>query len=174
MQNVPRSFRFRLRFHYSTSSAACQAGLSKLTDQKRKPSIGVILQEEYHAGSIRLRRVILLCSDIRLTPSGIRYASFRANRISLKPKGFNITIAIAIISLFAKAKNITKSRKERASRNYVTVLLCLLFYRKFHLCKTNAQDYVHTPTIISPIRTTSIQVGSLFNVSKSTQRLLLD
>ena len=37
-----------------------------------------------------------------------------ANRISLKPQGFNITVAVAIISLFAKAKNITKkAEKER-------------------------------------------------------------
>jgi len=76
----------------------------------------VILLSEYHASSIRLWRVILLRSDIRLAPSGIRFASFRANRIPLKPQGFNITIAVAIISLFAKAKNITKkAEKERAS-----------------------------------------------------------
>ena len=36
--------------------------------------------------SIRQRRVILLRSDIRLTTSDIRYASFMANRISLKPQ----------------------------------------------------------------------------------------
>ena len=34
---------------------------------------------------IRLRRVLLLRSDIRLSPSGIRYASLEANKISLKP-----------------------------------------------------------------------------------------
>ena len=37
--------------------------------------LGVILLTEYHASSIRLWRVILLRSDIRLTPSDIRYAS---------------------------------------------------------------------------------------------------
>ena len=96
--------------------------------QKRRARFGVILLSEYHASSIRLWRVILLRSDIRLAPSGIRFASFRANRISLKPQGFNITIAVAIISLFAKAKNITKkAEKERASRNFVTALLSLLF-----------------------------------------------
>jgi len=74
----------------------------------------VILLSEYHASSIRLWRVILLRSDIRLAPSGIRFASLKANRISLKQQGFNITIAVAIISLFAKAKNITKkAEKER-------------------------------------------------------------
>ena len=36
--------------------------------------------------SIRQRRVILLRSDIRLTTSDILYASFLANRISLKPQ----------------------------------------------------------------------------------------
>ncbi len=51
-------------------------------------------------------RVILLRSDIRLTPSDICFASFKANKISLKPKGFNITIAVAIISL-RRSRNIT-------------------------------------------------------------------
>ena len=37
---------------------------------------------------IRLWRVILLRSDIRLATSGIRYASFIANKISRKPKAF--------------------------------------------------------------------------------------
>ena len=48
----------------------------------------------------------MLRSDIRLAPSGIRYASFMANKISLKLQGFNITIAIAIISL-RRSRNIT-------------------------------------------------------------------
>ena len=52
------------------------------------------------------RRVLLLRSDIRLTPSDIRFASFKANRISLKPQGSNITIALAIISL-RRSRNIT-------------------------------------------------------------------
>ena len=34
---------------------------------------------------IRLRRVLLLRSDIRLSPSGICYASLEANKISLEP-----------------------------------------------------------------------------------------
>ena len=66
----------------------------------------MIILTEYHASSIRLRRVILLRSDIRLMPSGIRFASLWANRISLKPQGFNITIASAIISL-RRSRNIT-------------------------------------------------------------------
>ena len=74
--------------------------------QKITEIVGVILLSEYHAGSIRLWRVILLRSDIRLAPSGIRFASFRANRIPLKPQGFNITIASAIISL-RRSRNIT-------------------------------------------------------------------
>ncbi len=53
------------------------------TKQKEIPRYSVILLTEYHANSIRLRRVILLRSDIRLAPSGIRYASLKANRISL-------------------------------------------------------------------------------------------
>ena len=95
---------------------------------KRTSPIGVILLSEYHASSIRLcasifrqRRNFCLRSDIRLAPSGIRFASFRANRIPLKPQGFNITIAVAIISLFAKAKYITKkAEKERVLRNFVS------------------------------------------------------
>ena len=61
----------------------------------------------FGVGFAALPRFCEAGSYIRLTPSGIRYASFMANKISLKPQGFNITVAIAIISLFAKAKNIT-------------------------------------------------------------------
>ena len=51
---------------------------SKISSQiKTAYLFGVILLTEYHASSIRLWRAILLCSDIR-------FASFRANRISLK------------------------------------------------------------------------------------------
>ena len=48
-----------------------------------------------------------LATKAGLAPSYIRYASFMANRISLKPYGFNIIIATAIISLFDLAKNFT-------------------------------------------------------------------
>ena len=55
-------------------------------ERKNNPkAVGVILLTEYHASVIRLRRVLLLRSDIRLTTSDIRYASFMANKISLKP-----------------------------------------------------------------------------------------
>ena len=54
----------------------------KQISKSRGPD-GMILLTEYHANSIRLRRVILLRSDIRLTTSDIRFASFMANRISL-------------------------------------------------------------------------------------------
>ena len=40
-----------------------------------------------------LRRVILLRSYIRLLPSVIAFGSFGANKIPLKPQGFNKTIA---------------------------------------------------------------------------------
>ena len=99
--------------------------------------------------------MILLRSDIRLAPSGIRFASFRANRISLKSQGFNITIAVAIISLFAKAKNITKkAEKERASRNFVTVLLSLSVFIAgfaFVLQVHRAMPYPYFKLIIMPI-----------------------
>ena len=42
---------------------------------KKRPPFSVILLTEYHANSIRLRRVLLLRSDIRLTPSDICCAS---------------------------------------------------------------------------------------------------
>ena len=135
--------------------------------KQKSADLGVILLSEYHASFIRLRRVLLLCSDIRLTPSGIRFASFRANRIPLKPQGFNITIAAAIISLFAKAKNITKkAEKERASRNFVTALLSLLFLLQvshlFYKC-IGLRPY---PYLISPIRTSCIS-PSIFYTLKS-------
>ena len=88
----------------------------------------MILQAEYHAGSIRLRRVILLRSVIRLTPSGIRFASLEANRISLKPQGFNITVAVRQYHSLRKQRiSLIKSKKERALRNFVSALLSLLF-----------------------------------------------
>ena len=71
-----------------------ELGIFLCKKTKKTAGISVILQTEYHANSIRLRRVLLLRSDIRLAPSGIRFASFRANRIPLKPQGFNITVAV--------------------------------------------------------------------------------
>ena len=62
--------------------------------EKRHSLFGVILLTEYHASFIRLRRVLLLRSDIRFTTSDIRFASLGANKISLKPKGFNITVDV--------------------------------------------------------------------------------
>ena len=50
---------------------------------------------------IRLRRVLLLRSGIRLSPSDIRYASLGANIISLRPSG-----AISLL----RSKNITLTR----------------------------------------------------------------
>ena len=47
-----------------------------MTSKIKMLRIGVILLTEYHASFIRLRRVVLLRSDIRLMPSDIRYASF--------------------------------------------------------------------------------------------------
>ncbi len=88
----------------------------------------VILLTEYHSGSIRLRRVILLRSVIRLTPSDIRFASLEANRISLKPQGFNITVAVRQYhSLRRQRISLIKRKKERALRNFVSALLSLLF-----------------------------------------------
>ena len=44
------------------------------------------LRKEVRLSFIRQRRVVLLRSDIRLSPSVIRFASLGANKISLKPK----------------------------------------------------------------------------------------
>ena len=62
------------------------ASLANLWLKKRVPDtffialqvpFSVILRSEYHATLFALRRVILLRSYIRLSPSGIRYASLR-------------------------------------------------------------------------------------------------
>jgi len=81
----------------------------KMILSKKRRTFGVILLTEYHASSIRLRRVLLLRSVIRLTPSDICFASLWANRISLKPQGFNITFFwkyLATGEVFSK-ENIT-------------------------------------------------------------------
>ena len=83
--------------------------------------LGVILLTEYHASFIRLWRVVLLRSDIRLAPSDIRYASFVANKISLKPQGFNITIASAIISL-RRSRNITLAFSADLCYNLISII----------------------------------------------------
>ena len=77
--------------------------------------------------SIRLRRVLLLRSVIRLTPSDICFASLGANRISLSPKDLislsfwkylatgevfskeNITLTLVSISLTDKKKEKTRN-----------------------------------------------------------------
>ena len=86
---------------------------------KKTPRAWAILLTEYHPGSIHLRRVLLLHSDTRLTPSNIYLLRklILGNRISPKPKDFTITIAKAIISL--------KSGKELFRANY---LFCILYY----------------------------------------------
>ena len=66
----------------------------------------VILLTEYHANSIRLRRVLLLRSYIRLMPSDIRFASFRQIEYHCKAMPCNITSRKGNITL-CEAKNIT-------------------------------------------------------------------
>ena len=64
-----------------------------------------------NANSIRLRRVILLRSDIRLMPSGIRYASLWANRISLQGNALKYHFCEAkIAKQKLRSKNITLSK----------------------------------------------------------------
>ena len=79
---------------------------------------------------------ILLRSDIRLAPSGIRNASFMANKISLKPQGFNTTIAIAIISL-RQSRNITLAFSADLWYNIISIAGGMGFARC--ICKTNAK-----------------------------------
>jgi len=66
--------------------------------------------------SIRLRRVILLRSDIRLSAECYSLREFRANRISLSPKDLislsqceNITLTLVSISLTDKKKEKTRN-----------------------------------------------------------------
>ena len=84
-----------------------------------------MLQAEYHASSIRLRRVLLLRSVIRLTPSDICFASLwrmeyhwsRKALISLS-QGENITLTIVSISL-------NKQKEREDSLIYESSLFCL-------------------------------------------------
>ena len=64
---------------------------------------GVILLTEYHASSIRLRRVLLLRSVIRLTLSDICYASLRGEYNITATIGSNITVAYNNITLTRSA-----------------------------------------------------------------------
>ena len=101
----------------------------------------------------------MLRSDIRLMPSDIRCASCAANRISLKPQGFNITIAIAIISLFAKAKNITKSRKRESKAVFLSAMFSLCVLLQVSHLFNKCIGLCPYPYFISPIRTTEIGVA---------------
>ena len=114
----------------------------------------MILQAEYHASSICLRRVLLLRSVIRLTPSDICFASLWANRISLKPQGFNITFFwkyLATGEVFSK-ENITLTivsislnrQKEREdSLIYESSLFCCSVGLGY--CPT---EFVHTNAML--------------------------
>ena len=105
----------------------------------------MILLTEYHASSIRLWRVILLRSDIRLTPSGICYASLGANRISLCgiaeqyhcPKG-NITLY--------EVKNIThkKQKRESFTELHFRITLSSFFIAGFAFVIQMLSGYAHT------------------------------
>ena len=123
----------------------------------------MILLTEYHASSIRLWRVILLRSDIRLTPSVIRFASFRANRISLWgvaeqyhcPQGQYHSLRKQRISLIDSRKR--ESLTEFCFRITLPSVLSPvshLFYKCIGL-----RPY---PYLISPIRTSHICGFPLF------------
>ena len=69
-----------------------------LLSKNKKHHIGVVpvrIQRQFYSP----RRVLLLRSDICLATSVIAFGSFRANKISLKPRGFNITLPLGKITL---------------------------------------------------------------------------
>ena len=117
----------------------------------------MILLTEYHASSIRLRRVILLRSDIRLLPSDICFASFKANRITLWGEAEQYHCSKGNITLY-EVKNITYKKRKRESFTelYFRITLSSVFCRKFHICITNAVRLCPYPYSNSPIRTTPI------------------
>ena len=76
---------FRAAAFVANAVSAFKGFFDMKEETKHAARVGVILLTEYHASFIRLRRVLLLRSDIRLMTSDIRYASIMANKISLKP-----------------------------------------------------------------------------------------
>ena len=111
----------------------------------------------YHASSIRLWRVLLLRSDIRLSPSDICFASFKANRISLWGEAEQYHCPKGHITLCA-AKNIThiKQKRESFTEFHFRITLSFCFYRKFRICNTNTVGLCPYRYSNSPIRTTPI------------------
>ena len=76
----------------------------------------MILLTEYHASFIRLWRVILLRSDIRFTPSDIRFASFWGeynNTVSLICKANLRTIPLRAKRVISLRSNTTKGNRSR-------------------------------------------------------------
>jgi len=96
-------------------------------------------------------------------PSDIRFASFKANRISLKPQGFNITVAVRQYhSLRQQRISLMESRKERALRNFVSALLSLLFLLPVSHLYDKRIGLCPYPYSIFPIRTTAFMGVSYF------------
>ena len=111
---------------------------------RRCRETATLLRLEYHANSIRLRRVLLLRSYIRLMPSNIRSASFRTNRISL--------FAMQRISLYTnkKRENISAHKKPICSLFYV----CNKGFGLAHLRLTSQMRCLHfCQSKNSPLRT---------------------
>ena len=73
------------RFASGSYSTRTLAYVQQKNETKKTDRYGVILLTEYHANSIRLRRVILLRSDIRLRRVIFATQVKVANRISRKP-----------------------------------------------------------------------------------------
>jgi hypothetical protein len=62
-------------------------------ENKQKIAIFAKLLIKEFPSFIRLRRVLSLHGDIRLMPCVIAFGSYKANKITLNPKGLNDTIA---------------------------------------------------------------------------------
>ena len=77
---------------------------------------------------IRLRRVLLLRSDIRLTPSGIRFASLGGEYNITAERSGAISLSLATISRW-RSQHITKNFDSEIFRNFVDA------FRAFWVCR---------------------------------------
>ena len=130
-------FFFRRRCRYVSFASA---KISRRRIKLKKDTLVVILLTEYHASSIRLWRVVLLRSGIRLSPSDIR-RSLRERcellwRIEYhcEAKPNNITARRAI-SLFAKQRIslIKMQKRESFTELYFRITLSSVFIASFAL-----------------------------------------
>ena len=133
----------------------------KIGNKKRR-TLGVILLTEYHASSIRLWRVILLRSDIRLRR--VLFATRVNRRIEYhcKTEPCNITSRKENITLcVSKGYHLQKTEKRELYGILLPHYSLFCFYCQFHFCNTNTVGLCPYPYFISPIRTTPIRCSPL-------------